>query len=146
MHDVAVDTQGRVYVGDRMNSRVQIFTPEGKYLTEWNDVYQPSGVYIDAQDWAYLAEIGYRADLPMPGPVPRPEDRYSRVTVRDLTGRILARITNADPGAPGGFLSAHAVVCDSRGDIYVGEVSATRARNQGKDRQAFNVLQKFRRV
>jgi DNA-binding beta-propeller fold protein YncE len=146
VHDVAVDSQGRVYVGDRMNSRVQVFTPDGKYLTEWNDAYQPSGVYIDAHDRAYLAEIGYRVDLPMPGPVPRPEDRYSRVTVRDLTGRILTSITNADPGAPGGFLSAHAVVCDSRGDIYVGEVSATRARNQGKDRHAFNILQKFRRL
>jgi 4-hydroxy-2-oxoheptanedioate aldolase len=31
-------------------------------------------------------------------------------------------------------------------DLYVGEVSATRARTQGKGRHGFNILQKFRRV
>lgn len=82
----------------------------------------------------------------MPGPKPAPGHSCSRVTVRDLAGRILSRITNLDPGAPGGFLSAHAARTDSRGDLYVGEVSATRARTRGKDRHGFNILQKFRRV
>jgi NHL repeat len=145
-HGIAVDRHGRVYVGDRMNSRIQVFTSTGEYLAQWNDVYQPNDVYIDANDHVVVAEIGYRPDLPMPGPVPRPGDGFSRVTVRDLEGRILTRITNPDAGTPGGFLSAHAARPDSRGDLYVGEVSATRARNQGKDRHAFNILQKFRRI
>ena len=145
-HGISVDRQGRVYVGDRMNSRIQVFDPAGKFLAQWNDVYQPNDLYIDAEQRMYVAEIGYRPDLPMPGPLPRPEDAYSRVTLRDLEGRILSRITNANPGAPGGFLSAHAARTDSHGDLYVGEVSATRARNQGKDRHAFNFLQKFRRI
>src|SRR4029077_310489 len=34
-HGIAVDRDGRVYVADRENSRVQVFTPEGEYLTEW---------------------------------------------------------------------------------------------------------------
>jgi len=145
-HGIAVDRHGRVYVGDRMNSRIQVFTSTGEFLAQWNDVYQPNDVYIDANDHVVVAEIGYRPDLPMPGPVPCPGDGFSRVTVRDLEGRILSRITNPDAGAPGGFLSAHAARTDSRGDLYVGEVSATRARNQGKDRHAFNILQKFRRI
>ncbi len=145
-HGIALDRRGRVYVGDRMNSRIQVFTPTGEFLAQWNDVYQPNDVYIDGDDHVFVAEIGYRPDLPMPGPVPRPDDSYSRVTVRDLEGRILSKITNADAGAPGGFLSAHAARTDSHGDLYVGEVSATRARNQGKDRHAFNILQKFRRM
>ena len=145
-HGIAVDRQGRVYAGDRMNSRIQVFTPTGEFLAEWNDVYQPNDVYIDADDHVFVAEIGYRPDLPMPGPVPLPGDGFSRVTVRDLQGRILSRITNPEAGAPGGFLSAHAARTDSHGDLYVGEVSATRARNQGKDRHAFNILQKFRRI
>lgn len=145
-HGICVDRQGRVCVGDRMNSRIQVFAPTGEFLAQWNDVYQPNDIYIDAEDHVFVAEIGYRPDLPMPGSVPRPGDTFSRVTLRDLEGRILSRITNPDPGAPGGFLSAHAVRTDSCGDLYVGEVSATRAKNQGKDRHAFNILQKFRRI
>jgi hypothetical protein len=145
-HGICVDRGGRVYVGDRMNCRIQVFTPTGEFLAQWNDVYQPNDIHIDAQERVFVAEIGYQADLPMPGPTPHPEDAFSRVTLRDLHGRILAKVTSADPGAPGGFLSAHAARTDSRGDLYVGEVSATRARNQGKDRHAFNILQKFRRI
>ena len=145
-HGIAVDRQGRVYAGDRMNSRIQVFTAAGEFLAQWNDVYQPNDVHIDADDRVFVAEIGYRPDLPMPGPVPRAGDGFSRVTVRDLHGTILCRITHPDAGAPGGFLSAHAARTDSFGDLYVGEVSATRARNQGKDRRAYNILQKFRRI
>jgi hypothetical protein len=145
-HGIALDRQGRVYVGDRMNSRIQVFTPAGEFLAQWNDVYQPNDIHIDAEDRVFVAEIGYRPDLPMSGPVPRPGDAFSRVTLRDLEGRILSRIMNPDAGAPGGFLSAHAARTDSSGELYVGEVSATRARNQGKDRHAFNILQKFRRI
>jgi DNA-binding beta-propeller fold protein YncE len=144
-HGIALDRAGRVYVGDRMNSRIQVFTPAGDFLAQWNDVYQPNDLHIDRDDRVFVAEIGYRADLPMPGPAPRPGDGFSRVTVRDLQGTILASITHPDAGAPGGFLSAHAARTDSHGDLYVGEVSATRARNQGKDRRKFNILQKFRR-
>ncbi|MFB3883819.1 MAG: peptidyl-alpha-hydroxyglycine alpha-amidating lyase family protein [Thermodesulfobacteriota bacterium] len=145
-HGISIDQQGYVYVGDRMNSRIQVFTPDGKYLAQWNDVYQPNDIYIDSEGRLFVAEIGYQPDLPMPGPVPLPGDGFSRITLRDLEGRILSKITNPDPRVPGGFLSAHAVRTDSRGDLYVGEVSATRARNQGKDPRAFNILQKFRRM
>ncbi len=133
-HGIAVDRRGRVYVGDRMNSRIQVFTSTGAFLAQWNDVYQPNDIYIDADDRVFVAEIGYRADLPMPGPLPAPGDGFSRVTVRDLDGKVLSQITHPDAGAPGGFLSAHAARTDSHGDLYVGDVSATRARNQGKDR------------
>jgi len=35
VHAIAIDRQGKVYVGDRENQRIQIFTPEGKHITEW---------------------------------------------------------------------------------------------------------------
>jgi sugar lactone lactonase YvrE len=145
-HGISIDRQGQIYVGDRMNCRIQVFTSAGKYLAQWNDVYQPNDIYIDPAGRLFVAEIGYQPDLPMPGPVPLPGDGFSRITLRDLEGRILCKVTNPDPKAPGGFLSAHAVRADSHGDLYVGEVSATRARNQGKDPRAFNILQKFRRI
>ncbi len=146
VHGICVAPDGTVYVGDRMNSRVQLFSPSGEFITQWNDVYQPNDLHLDKEGHLFVAEIGYRADLPMPGPTPVPEGSYSRVTVRNLKGEILSKVTNSDAGAPGGFLSAHGVRTDSRGDLYVSEVSATRARNQGKKRHEFNILQKFRRM
>jgi sugar lactone lactonase YvrE len=34
-HSVAVDSKRRVYVADRGNKRIQVFEPEGKFVTEW---------------------------------------------------------------------------------------------------------------
>ncbi len=147
VHGIAIDPRGTLYVGDRMNSRIQVFTPAGKYITEWNDVYQPNDLFIDAQERLFIAEIGYRADLPLTGPKPAPEESpYGRVTVRNLKGEILLKIGGPDPRVPGGFLSPHGLRQDSRGDLYVGEVSATRSKNQGLNRKEYKILHKFRRV
>ena len=146
VHGICVHPDGTVYVGDRMNSRIQLFSPGGEYITEWNDVYQPNDFFLSPEGVIYVAEIGYREDLPLPGPKPAPEDSYSRVTIRNLNGEILSKITRSDARAPGGFLSAHGVRIDSKGDLYVSEVSATRAGNQGKNRHDFHILQKFARV
>jgi len=46
------------------------------------------------------------------------------VTVHDLQGRRLARLGDVLPGEePGQFLAPHSIGVDSRGDLYVGEVS-----------------------
>ena len=37
-HGIAIDAAGSVWVADRENSRIQIFTPEGKFVAEWTDV------------------------------------------------------------------------------------------------------------
>ena len=34
-HSIAMDSQGRVFVGDRRKSRIQIFDQDGEFLTEW---------------------------------------------------------------------------------------------------------------
>src|SRR5439155_12833305 len=45
-HAVAVDKQGRVYIGDRENRRIQIFDSNGKFLREWKHVGSPWGLYL----------------------------------------------------------------------------------------------------
>ena len=47
VHGIIVGTDGTVYVGDRMNSRIQAFSPKGEFITQWNDVYQPDDLLID---------------------------------------------------------------------------------------------------
>lgn len=146
VHGICADSEGNVYVGDRMNNRVQIFSPNGEFISQWSDVYQPNDMHFDGQGHIFVAEIGYQANLPTPGPVPAPEDSYSRVTIRNLKGEILGKISNPDPRAPGGFLSAHGVSLDSHGDLYVSEVSATRSKNEGRNRHEYHIIQKFLRV
>jgi hypothetical protein len=45
-HALALDGQGRLYVADRVNNRIQIFTQDGKLITEWKQFGRPSGFYI----------------------------------------------------------------------------------------------------
>lgn len=55
-HALAMDSQGRLFVGDRSNNRIQIFDQNGKYLDMWYQFSRPSGIYIDAQDRIYVAD------------------------------------------------------------------------------------------
>jgi DNA-binding beta-propeller fold protein YncE len=103
-HAIWVDRDSRVYVTDRTNNRVQIFSATGDYLTEWTGLLSPNQVFIDADDTVYIAE----------------GDRRISVLTRD--GTVLARWGDAGE-EPGQFRdSPHSIWADSRGDLYVSEV------------------------
>ncbi len=51
LHGLAVDRNGRAYVGDRRNDRLQVFTADGEFIEEWPDIYDPVDIYIDEDDW-----------------------------------------------------------------------------------------------
>ena len=55
-HGIALDSAGRVYVGDRGNSRIQIFDPDGNFIAEWKQFGMPSGIYVDRNDVMYVAD------------------------------------------------------------------------------------------
>ena len=59
-HGVAVDATGRVIVCDRTNSRLQVFDPRGKFLTEWKGplIGRPYGVSIGAEGHVFLIDGG----------------------------------------------------------------------------------------
>jgi streptogramin lyase len=61
-HALAMDSQGRLFVGDRGNYRVQIFDQNGNFLDEWKQFGNPSGLYIDDEDVIYVSEIGANPD------------------------------------------------------------------------------------
>jgi len=56
-HDLAMDSQGRLFVGDRGNSRIQIFEQDGTFVDEWTHFGRPSGIYINkATDTLYATD------------------------------------------------------------------------------------------
>jgi DNA-binding beta-propeller fold protein YncE len=66
-HDIAVDSEGNVYVADTRNNRLQKFGPSGTFITQWGALgsgrgqfYWPVGVVIDNSGNVYVADYNHR--------------------------------------------------------------------------------------
>ncbi len=55
-HALAMDSKGRVFVGDRGNNRIQIFEQDGTFIEEWKQFGRPSGIAITHNDTIYVAD------------------------------------------------------------------------------------------
>lgn len=55
-HALAMDSRGRLFVGDRSNNRVQIFEQDGTFVDMWYQFSRPSGLDIDHNDMLYSAD------------------------------------------------------------------------------------------
>lgn len=129
-HGIAVDSAGQVYVADRENSRVQIFSPEGEYLREWTWVNRPCDIFIDGQDRLYIAELGFQVSTVSPphyrfmAAPPPGHSPLARVTICEPDRGIVQQIGGEQGLLPGNFIAPHGIWADTRGDLYVGEVVA----------------------
>src|SRR6185437_16190589 len=45
-HTLAMDSRGRLFVGDRSNNRIEIFDQNGKFIAQWKQFGRPSGIFI----------------------------------------------------------------------------------------------------
>ncbi len=54
LHGLAVDRDGRIYVGDRTNNRIQVFTEDGEFIEEWPDIYDPVNIWLDEDGWVWV--------------------------------------------------------------------------------------------
>ncbi|HEV8501428.1 MAG TPA: peptidyl-alpha-hydroxyglycine alpha-amidating lyase family protein [Casimicrobiaceae bacterium] len=147
-HNIGCDADGWVYVADRENHRIQVFDGDGRFETEWRGLHRPSGMHLPHGRCpvCYVGEIGpyyeFNRGAPNLGP---------RISILANDGKLLARI-GVEPAAgegPGQFLSPHGLAVDSRGDLYVGEVSYTAWPNLFPAvplPQKVRSLQKFERV
>jgi DNA-binding beta-propeller fold protein YncE len=117
-HSVCTDSQGRVYVADRENHRVQIFDDQGNYLAQWNNMHRPCALHIH-DDLVYVGQLPTHLDVNVDYP-----NIGACITIYDLDGRRLARIGDSHMGENAGqYTAPHGIAVDSRGDLYVGEVS-----------------------
>jgi sugar lactone lactonase YvrE len=55
-HDIALDADGRLYIADRGNQRVQVLDKEGNFITRWTQFGKPSAIAIDDKGLIYVAD------------------------------------------------------------------------------------------
>lgn len=122
-HALAINSEGKLFVGDRHNSRVQIFDLEGNHIDQWTQFGRPSGVYIDKNDMMYVADsesnTGYQRN---PG-----WERGIRIG-DSRTGWVSAFIPDPNQGYMPGTSVAEGVTADEDGNIYSAEVRQRKAR------------------
>ncbi|HEX3881311.1 MAG TPA: 6-bladed beta-propeller [Stellaceae bacterium] len=97
-HSIAIDDDGNLLVADRANRRIQIFTPEGKYLREWTGMGGPNDISRGKDGNYYIAE--QEAD-----------GNPAYCTVRNPKGEVIAKMASRH---------VHGIGVDSKGNIYAG--------------------------
>ena len=137
-------TDGRVFVCDRENDRIQVFSPDGEYLTEWTDTRRPTHIVFDGQGRSYVSELWWQPGQTSGryGPAD-PAIKSGRVSVYDKDGRTIGRWGGADPVAAGNFAAPHGLAVDSRRDVYVSEVTWTFSASRGHVPPTCHTFQKF---
>lgn len=121
VHSVCTDKEGYVYVADRENHRVQIFDSKGKYVTQWVNMHRACGLHINVNG----EQLCYVGELPASLAVNKNFPNLGAcISIYNLKGNRLARLGDIRPGEePHQFWAPHGIVTDSRGDLYIGEVS-----------------------
>jgi streptogramin lyase len=144
-HGIWVTDDGRVFVTDRENDRIQIFDLEGEFLDQWTHVQRPTDVFFDKEGLVYVSSLWWQVGQKsfMHGPIRH--DLPGHITVLDREGNILLRWVSADRCAPGNFVAPHGMCVDSRGDLYVGEVTYTFGVTKGVVPPDTHTFQKFAR-
>ncbi len=108
VHGIAVDPASRrVFVNDRENHRIQVFTEDGDYLHEWSVGSPPSDLHmfiISADSYLWAADRG-----------------TNKILKYDLDGNLLYSWGVAGD-FPGGMWGVHGMSVDNEGNLYVAEV------------------------
>ena len=97
-HSLVVGQDGRIYLCDRENSRIQVFSAEGEYITMWTDMQRPLDISQDLEGNFVISERV------------REDGGPAQMSVLDGEGNVLARWPSR---------SAHGSWVDAHGDIYL---------------------------
>jgi sugar lactone lactonase YvrE/catechol 2,3-dioxygenase-like lactoylglutathione lyase family enzyme len=113
-HTIAMDSRGRLFVGDRENNRIQIFDQDGTYIAEWRQFGRPSGIVITPDDTIYVADSESGPDT---GANELPGIRKGIRIGSARDGSVTAFIEDMESTAPD-HSGAEGVGVDSNGNVY----------------------------
>jgi sugar lactone lactonase YvrE len=115
-HALAMDSAGRLFVGDRSNNRILIFDQQGKLLDTWSQFSRPSGIFIDRQDMIYVADSESES-------VTRTHDGWKRGIRIGSAKDGKVQFFIPDPvEKTAGTSAAEGVAVDAQGNVYGAEV------------------------
>jgi DNA-binding beta-propeller fold protein YncE len=135
-HAIAMDSKGRLFVGDRGYNRIKIFDQQMKLLDTWYQFSRPSGIWIDKADNIYVADsesgsvnpahwawkrgirIGKIADGKVATFIPDP----APLCASRLPAGAPASAGSTEPGCASNTSAAEGVAVDKNGVIYGAEV------------------------
>ena len=119
-HAIAMDSGGRLFLGDRNNNRIQIFDQEGNYMDQWFQFSRPSGVFIDKNDIIYVA--GSESES-----VAKNHDSWKRgIRVGRVSDGVVTAFIPDPVEKTTGTSAAEGVAADAMGSIYGAEVGPRR--------------------
>jgi len=133
-HAIDMDSKGRLYVADRNNVRVQVFSQAGKLLDSWANVIVPWGFWISPKDEIWVcgsSPMPWRNDPKYPG-APLSCPPKDQIFMKfDPSGKAtqLWTVPKGEDGKeqPGDLNWLHCVAFDSKGNLYAGDIIGKRA-------------------
>jgi len=132
-HSIVCDSHGRLYVADRNNVRIQVFSPQGKLLAVWKDILVPWGLWVSPKDeiWACgSSPMPWRLDPKYPtAPLGCPPK--DQVLMKFNTDGKLLQLWTVPKGEdgqekPGELNWVHGIALDSKQNIYCGDIIGKR--------------------
>lgn len=120
-HNLSMLGDDRIVVCDRENFRLQVFTLDGEFVSQWH-AHRPIAIFAGrgTDTNIYVGEAGAP---PVQARVPR---LGLRVNVLNRDGELITRFGSETGGeAPDQFLAPHGIAVDSEGSVYIAEVSYT---------------------
>jgi len=93
-HNIVVDTDGKVYVSDRENARIEVFDPSGRFLNQWTTIENVSGLFLTKDHLLWAGGV-----------------------LMNLNGEVVGKV----PGGTGA--GGHAVVATAAGDVYLAQLN-----------------------
>jgi len=114
-HALAMDSRGRLFVGDRGNNRIVIFDQDGKQLEVWRQFSRPSGIAIDKQDNIYVADSESES-------VSKDHDGWKRgIRIGSARDGLVTAFIPDPVEKVTGTSAAEGVAVDAAGNIYGAE-------------------------